>query len=209
MQQTGMPANFNDLRLNADVRLEPHPLATKAAPNFAVENVVAPRRVYDSKRTRVLATVAGYGNSKATRNVSLVLNGRVVETKTVEVPENGRATVEFLSLEVPYGRNKGEVRIDSADALPADDVFYFSVERADPRHALFVHEAENSRACCTSRRRWRPPANRPSTSTPPRRTRPPTSRPPSTRSWCSPTWARCRPGSRTSCASTCAAAARC
>ena len=37
------------------------------------------------------------------------------------------------------------MRIDSADALPADDVFYFSVERADPRHALFVHEAENSR----------------------------------------------------------------
>ena len=33
----------------------------------------------------------------------------------------------------------------SADALPADDVFYFSVERADARHALFVHEADNSR----------------------------------------------------------------
>jgi hypothetical protein len=37
------------------------------------------------------------------------------------------------------------VRIDSADALAADDVFYFSVERADPRHALFVHEADNGR----------------------------------------------------------------
>jgi hypothetical protein len=32
MQQSGMPANFNDLRLNAAVRLEPHPLATKEAP---------------------------------------------------------------------------------------------------------------------------------------------------------------------------------
>jgi hypothetical protein len=145
MQQTGMPANFNDLRLNAAVRLEPHPLETKEAPNFAVENVVAPRRVYDSRKSRVLATIAGFGNAKATRSVSLELNHRVLETKTVEVPENGRAAVEFLSLEVPYGRNRGEVRIDSADALAADDVFYFSVERADPRHALFVHEAENSR----------------------------------------------------------------
>src|SRR5690242_7934125 len=61
MQQTGMPANFNDLRLNADVRLEPHALATKEAPNFAVENVVAPRRVYDGSKQRVLATVAGFG----------------------------------------------------------------------------------------------------------------------------------------------------
>jgi hypothetical protein len=145
MQQSGMPANFNDLRLNAAVRLEPHPLETKAAPNFAVENVVAPRRVYDSRKSRVLATIASFGEPKATRSVSLVLNQRVIETKTVEVPENGRATVEFLSLDVPYGRNRGEVRIDSADALAADDVFYFSVERTDPRHALFVHEGENSR----------------------------------------------------------------
>jgi hypothetical protein len=145
MQETGMPANFNDLKLNADIRLEPHPLESKPEPNFTVENVVAPRRVYGGGKTRVLATVAGFGNQKAARNVSLLLNGRVVETKTVDVPENGRGAVEFVSLEVPYGRNKGAVRVDAGDALPADDVFYFSVERADPRHALFVHEADNPR----------------------------------------------------------------
>jgi hypothetical protein len=145
MQQTGMPSNFNDLRLNADVRLETRPVAAKAIPNFAVENVVAPRRVYDAKKERVLATIAGFGAPKAQRTVSLLLNGRTIETKTVEVPENGRATVEFLSLEVPYGRNKGEVRIDPADELPADDAFFFSVERADARHALFVQEADNTR----------------------------------------------------------------
>jgi hypothetical protein len=145
MQQSGMPANFNDLRLNADVRLVTHPVEAKATPNFAVENVVAPRRVYDAKKARVLVTVAGFDNQKATRKVSLMLNGRMVETKSAEVPESGRASVEFLSLDVPYGLNKGEVRIDSADALPNDDVFYFSVERAEPRHALFVHEAADTR----------------------------------------------------------------
>jgi hypothetical protein len=145
MQQTGWPQNFNDLRLNADVQLAPHGIEAKEIPNFAVENVVAPRRVYEAKKSRVLATIAGFGNKKATRSVSLILNGRVTETKQVPVPENGRAPVEFLSLEVPYGRNKGEVRIDSADTLPADDVFYFSVERADPRHALFVQETAGSR----------------------------------------------------------------
>jgi hypothetical protein len=145
MQQTGMPSNFNDLRLNADVKLEPHPLVSKGDANFAVENVVAPRRVYDGKKARVLVTVAGYGNTKSSRSVSLTLNGRTVESKSVEVPESGRATVEFLSLDVPYGRNKGEVKIDSGDKLPADDTYFFSVERSDPRRALFVHEAENSR----------------------------------------------------------------
>jgi hypothetical protein len=146
MQQTGMPSNFNDLRLNAAIRLEPHALAPKQVPNFAVENVIAPRRVYDGKKQRVLATVASFGEPKATRRVSLVLNDRTVETKSVDVPEGGRATVEFQSLDVPYGRNKGSVKIDSADALPADDAFYFSVERSDPRPALFVYEAGNQQA---------------------------------------------------------------
>ena len=143
MQQSGMPPNFNDLRLNEDVRLAPHAIDGQI-PNFTVENVVAPRRVYDAKKQRVLATIAGFGTKKAERVVSLLLNGRVVESKTVTVPENGRATAEFLSLDVPHGRNKGEVRIDSADALPQDDHFYFSTERVEPRHALFVHEAGNT-----------------------------------------------------------------
>ena len=144
MQQTGMPSNFNDLRLNADVKLETHPVVTKEQPNFTVENVVAPRRVFDNKKTRVLATIAGFGGQKSVHTVSLALNGRTVESKSVEVPEIGRATVEFLSLDVPYGRNKGEVRVDSGDSLPADDVFYFSIERADPRPALFVHDGDSN-----------------------------------------------------------------
>jgi hypothetical protein len=146
MQRSGLPANFNDLRLNADVKLTPHPLVKSAEPNFAVENVVVPQRVYSSSKTRVLVTVSGFNNtSKSTHNVALALNGRTVETKPVEVPANGRATVEFLSLDVPYGRNKGEVKIDGGDTLPADDSYYFSVERLDPRHALYVHEADNTR----------------------------------------------------------------
>ena len=45
--------------------------------------------------------------------------------KNVEVPENGRASVEFLSLDVPFGRNKGDVKLSSGDILPSDDTYYF------------------------------------------------------------------------------------
>ena len=34
MQQSGLPANFNDLRLNADVRLEPHRAGKPRSPEF-------------------------------------------------------------------------------------------------------------------------------------------------------------------------------
>jgi hypothetical protein len=145
LQQSGMPPNFNDLRLNAAVKLVPHALG-KAEPNFAIENVVAPSRVYDNKNARVLVTVVGFNTKAARRTVTLMLNGRTVETKTIDVPESGRATAEFFSLQAPYGFNKGEVRIDSADNLPRDDTFYFSVERVEPRHALFVYEAGNDRS---------------------------------------------------------------
>src|SRR5262249_54209918 len=58
----------------------------------------------------------------------------------------GRASVEFLTLEAPYGMNKGEIRITPADDYPQDDHFNFSVERADPHHILFVHEERGARA---------------------------------------------------------------
>src|SRR6202022_2993664 len=76
----------------------------------------------------------------------LVVNGKTAATKTVDVPANGRATAEFQSLDVPYGFTRCEVRIDSADAFPADDASIFAVERTDPRRALFVYETGDSRS---------------------------------------------------------------
>ncbi len=146
MQKSSLPANFADLALAEGVHLLPHPVVDSRAPNFALDNVKAPGRVYDARHVRVQATVAGYGTSAATRRVTLVLNGREVESKSVEVPAGGRAEAEFLSLDVPHGLNRGEVRIDASDAFPADDRFYFAIERSDPRPALFVHEPQNARA---------------------------------------------------------------
>src|SRR5262249_36399643 len=41
---------------------------------------------------------------------------------------------------------KGEIRIDSADTLPADDRFQFAVERTDPRKVMFVDDGRRPRA---------------------------------------------------------------
>jgi hypothetical protein len=145
LQKSGMPPGFTDLRLDPGTTLVLHPVGG-AIPNWTVENVVAPRRIYDPKRVRLQATVAGFGTPASKRTVSLVLNSRVSQTKTVDVPENGRAQVEFLGLDAPYGFSRGEMRIDSADALPGDDHFFFSVERADPRKVLFVSDGRRPRA---------------------------------------------------------------
>lgn len=138
-QKTSLPPSFSDLKLDDGTKLEIHSVATASVPNWAVENVEAPRRVFDTKKVRTVATVAGYGTVDAVRKVTLLANGKALETKQIKVPANGRATVEFLALDAPYGLTRCEVQIDSADAFSQDDHWLFSVERADPKPALLVH----------------------------------------------------------------------
>lgn len=138
-QKSSLPASFADLRLDNGTNLHLHTYADAPIPNWTVENVDAPRRVFDTKKVRTVATVAGYMAPDSTRTVTLLSNGKTLESKTVKVPAGARATVEFLSLDVPYGLTRCEVRIDSADKFPQDDHWFFSVERADPKPALLIH----------------------------------------------------------------------
>lgn len=141
MQKTSMPPAFSDLALADNLRLTLHPVGAKsAAPNWAVESVHAPARVFSGKKSKVQATIAGFQAPAARKNVTLVVNGKPLETKAVNVTENGRAQVEFTSLDANYGPNRAEVRIDGGDGLAADDRFLFSVERSDPAKVLFLHD---------------------------------------------------------------------
>jgi hypothetical protein len=146
MQKSSMPASFSDLQLTSNIKLVTHPVADKTIPNFTVEGVIAPRHIYDPKRVRIQATIAGFGTPAAHTTVSLLLNNKTVATKPADIPANGRVSVEFLAPDAPYGLNRGEVRIESADTFPGDDRFYFSTERSDPRPALFVQDARDTRA---------------------------------------------------------------
>lgn len=146
MQRTNMPPSFSEMAMPANVSLVLHPASKGAAANWTVESVNAPAQVWDPKKARVEAVVAGFDTAAATRTVSLVVNGKTLATKQANVPANGRASVEFDSLDVPYGFSRCAVKIDSADAMPADDQYMFSVRRSDPQRVLFVHESNDSRS---------------------------------------------------------------
>ena len=150
MQHTAMPANFADMVLPNNVTLVLHAVAKGATPpNWTVESVDAPAELADpkdTKRSRVKAVVAGFGTPVATKTVSLVVNGKVIATQKVDVPANGRATVEFAPLDVGYGFNRCEVRILGGDAFPTDDASAFAVRRSDPERVLFVHAADDARS---------------------------------------------------------------
>ena len=146
MQTSNMPVNFADMVMPGNVSLRLHPVAKAVVPNWTVESVDAPGQLVDTKKARVLAVIAGHQTPAATRTVSLVINGVVAATRKTQVPADGRATVSFESLDVPYGASRCEVRIDPADGLPADDTSSFAVKRADPERVLFVHQTGDSRS---------------------------------------------------------------
>jgi hypothetical protein len=150
MQRTAMPANFADMVLPNNATLVLQPVANGAAPpNWTVESVDAPAVLSDPKdpkRSRVKAVVAGFGTPATSKTVSLVVNGKVIAARKVDVPASGRATVEFAPLDVGYGFNRCEVRIEGGDAFPADDASVFAVRRSDPERVLFVHAAGETRS---------------------------------------------------------------
>lgn len=139
LQKSSMPASFADLKLEDGTKLELFSVTKDVTPNWTVESVDAPSRVFDTRKVRTLATIAGFNTPDATKKVSLVTGGKVLDTKTVKIPANGRATVEFLALEAPYGLSRGEIRLEGGDAFPDDDHWFFAVERADPKPALLIH----------------------------------------------------------------------
>src|SRR6202050_5542007 len=148
MQRSDLAATFSDMALPASVTLLTHAVVAKAQPNWTVESVDAPGQVWgkDAKPVHVQAVVAGYGTPAAQRTVSLVVNGKTTATKTVAVPANGRAAVDFPALEVPYGFSRCEIKIDAADAFPADDLRRFAVERSDPQKVLLIHNYGDNRS---------------------------------------------------------------
>ncbi|HUN25079.1 MAG TPA: BatA domain-containing protein [Steroidobacteraceae bacterium] len=146
MQRTQMPPSFSELAMPPNAALELQPVASGAAPNWAVESVTAPGQVFDLRTLRIQAVIAGYGTPAATRTATLIVNGRSVATRRVAVPASGRATVEFDAPELPYGLSRCAVRIDPADLLAADDEYLFSIERAERRRGLLVHQAADTRS---------------------------------------------------------------
>jgi hypothetical protein len=144
MQKSSLPPSFNDLRLGDQSAVNLHSVAESKEPNWAVETVSAPPRIYGTKKARIQAIIVGYGAPAARRTVTLLLNGHPVENKSVDIAENGRAQVEFASVDTPYGFNRGEVRITGGDQLADDDRFYVSIERAEAAKALFIHDARQT-----------------------------------------------------------------
>ena len=115
MQQTEMPGNFADMVLPGNVTLVLHPVGGEGCgaeldggERAGSGAVGGP----EGEESRVQAVIAGYGTPAASEDSVADGGWKLVAPKKVDVPANGRATVEFEPLDVPYGESRCEVRVD-------------------------------------------------------------------------------------------------
>lgn len=150
IQRTAMPDNFTEAVLPATIKLTLHPAyKDPTSPNWTIESVSAPLDVTDPKdpsKSRIKAVIAGFATPETDKTVTLTVNGRPVASKTMRVPANSRVPIEFAPIEVDYGFNRCEIRIEDNDSLAADNTAKFVIRRADPQRVLFVHNAADQRS---------------------------------------------------------------
>ena len=120
-------------------------LADPKTSNVAVTGVDF-RRDYAEDRERVAITARLVNRSAEARtghSVSLELNGRVVETKQVNIAANAAATVDFAAAPLPPGTTRGVVRL-AEDALPRDNAFFFAISRGQALSVLVIDGREGA-----------------------------------------------------------------
>jgi hypothetical protein len=153
-QRRGWPGG-EDARLPSRTHLTTVDVASDSAANTAISGVDLVR---DANSQRELVTVTARLTTSGAREkhsvaASLLLNGRVAEQKSVELPATGSARVTFAAAPLPAGLTRGEIRL-AHDSLPVDDSFFFTVaegerlpiviverDGADPNTSLYLARA--------------------------------------------------------------------
>ncbi len=93
MQQTGMPGNFNDLRLNAAIQLEAACVGSQGNARTSPSRTSSRRAASTTAKSSACSSPSpATAPPKPRARFRSILNDRVVETKSVDVPESGRAT---------------------------------------------------------------------------------------------------------------------
>lgn len=124
-QRTGW-SDDEGVRLPAAAEFVPVPVASDAPENLQVAAVSLPRAV-DAGRERITPTariVRRGGEGPTEVPVTLEIDGQTMETVTVELEENGAASVTFEPVTLSRAHTRGTVSIPE-DAVPADDRRHF------------------------------------------------------------------------------------
>jgi hypothetical protein len=139
-QRSGWNRSSHESVISNDVKTETVDLGVENPSNVGIDSV----KVDEASFTRTYAgrVIARIHNHRKDQPVSvpvsLALNEKETERKTVTVPQNATALVEFTGFDLPLGYSRGRVRIEAKDPLEVDNDFLFALNRLEKLKLLVV-----------------------------------------------------------------------
>jgi len=122
-QAGGLPVRFTDLVPRGVTELVPRPVGSGEPFNWSAEFV-------RTGAGRVQFGLSGSGDRERIANVEFVLNGSIVETRSIT--GTGPQVIEFELPELEAGENRLELRIDADDDLAADNRWFHVLDNRPP-----------------------------------------------------------------------------
>ena len=145
LQDSAMPARFQDLVLPARAELVIHDVGRDRDSNWSVDSIKGDTRVFGRNPAMLEGAISSFSEDAATKTVTLWIDGRPAGSQRIEVPPWERAEFSFEIRDAPRGFSRAEFRIEPRDALPADDVRRVALDNSDPKPLLFVSQESGGR----------------------------------------------------------------
>lgn len=138
LQKAGWARYHGDWRLGQGVKLVVKPVAADGDDVAIVQAEVPQGLLLENRPRLVIARVMNFGKTARERvKVTFEVNGATVETREIALPAGEAAPVRFRHRFDRLGDNPGCVRVEAADADPANNVFYFNA-RVQPRIRVVI-----------------------------------------------------------------------
>ncbi len=145
LQATGLDAALDDVQIPLGVSVEIRDVGEDSR-NLFVEEVRLDRDIFSQVYPHsIVARVSSSGTDSTTdAELQLFLADRLVERKSFSVDPGGSTTVTFSPFEVPDGVALGKLSLDVGDDLPADNTWYFTIEKATPFEVVLLDDSREA-----------------------------------------------------------------
>jgi Mg-chelatase subunit ChlD len=156
-QRSGWNRSSHENVIGNDVKTETVDLGVENPSNVGIDSVGVDETSFTRTYAgRVIARVHNHSKDKpVTVPVSLSLNEKEIERKSVTIPANSTALVEYTGFDLNLNYNKGRIRVEAKDPLDVDNDFIFTLERREklkllivdtgrPKQSLYLQQVYNS-----------------------------------------------------------------
>ena len=139
LQSSGM-AGAGGWRVPSDIFVEIENVGRETA-NLFVEEVRVERDVFtDQYPNPILARVRNSSAQPVQGEAQLFVEGILIDRAAFETDSEGTVNLTFKPFDLQEGVSRGKIVIEPTDMLDDDNVYYFVVERQEPRRIMVLEE---------------------------------------------------------------------